>query len=452
MKDIKTKDPATTDDLAAQLMKSNEIIYNLTYYDERTKLPNRKNLINRYNKMINNNKETYNAIFIIDIDRFHSINELYGREVCNRLLEAVGQRLQKFMSVEESVYSNGEDEFIVWDQGLPFNKAEKKGREMVDLLATPFTIDGHVIYITVSIGISHFPSTGQNIAELLNQAEIGLYKVKRNGRNNYRVFLIQDAVDIERRSRIEIDLQRAIERKQLYLAYQPKINLITGKLIAVEALLRWEHPELGNIPPGEFIPIAEESGIIRNIGYWVMYEAVRQAKEWQDMGYEIRTAVNVSEIQFRDRYFVKKVLEVLATLGLPARYLIVEVTESVVKNFQSAKNSIVELRNNDIRIAIDDFGTGYSSLSVLRDSQVDAVKIDKSFIDNVPSDFISSNLVNTIIQMGKNMNLDIIAEGIETKEQSEYLLKHNCLYGQGYLFSRPVSPEEITAFIENSSN
>ena len=451
MKDIKTKDPATTDDLAARLMKSNEIIYNLTYYDERTKLPNRKNLISRYNKMINNNKETYNAIFIIDIDRFHSINKLYGREVCNRLLEAVGQRLQKFMSVEESVYSNGEDELIVWDQGLPFNKAEKKGREMVDLLATPFTIDEHVIYITVSIGISHFPSTGQNIAELLNQAEIGLYKVKRNGRNNYRVFLIQDAVDIERRSRIEIDLQRAIERKQLYLAYQPKINLITGKLIAVEALLRWEHPELGNIPPGEFIPIAEDSGIIRNIGYWVMYEAVRQAKEWQDMGYEIRTAVNVSEIQFRDRYFVKKVLEVLATLGLPARYLIVEVTESVVKNFQSAKNSIVELRNNDIRIAIDDFGTGYSSLSVLRDSQVDAVKIDKSFIDNVPSDFISSNLVNTIIQMGKNMNLDIIAEGIETKEQSEYLLKHNCLYGQGYLFSRPVSPEEITAFIENSS-
>ena len=304
----------------------------------------------------------------------------------------------------------------------------------------------------MSIGISHFPSTGQNIAELLNQAEIGLYKVKRNGRNNYRVFLIQDAVDIERRSRIEIDLQRVIERKQLYLAYQPKINLITGKLIAVEALLRWEHPELGNIPPGEFIPIAEDSGIIRNIGYWVMYEAVRQAKEWQDMGYEIRTAVNVSEIQFRDRYFVKKVLEVLATLGLPARYLIVEVTESVVKNYQSAKNSIVELRNNDIRIAIDDFGTGYSSLSVLRDSQVDAVKIDKSFIDNVPSDFISSNLVNTIIQMGKNMNLDIIAEGIETKEQSEYLLKHNCLYGQGYLFSRPVSPEEITAFIENSSH
>lgn len=170
------------------------------------------------------------------------------------------------------------------------------------------------------------------------------------------------------------------------------------------------------------------------------------------MGYEINTAVNVSEIHFKERYFVSRVLEVLATLELPARFLIVEITESVVKNFQSAKNSIVELRNNDIRIAIDDFGTGYSSLSVLRDTKVDVVKIDKSFIDNIPQDAISSSLVSTMIQMGQNMNFDIIAEGIETLEQSNYLLENNCKYGQGYLYSKPVFPHEITAFIENHSH
>lgn len=222
--------------------------------------------------------------------------------------------------------------------------------------------------------------------------------------------------------------------------------------MAVEALLRWTHPELGNISPGEFIPIAEESGIIRNIGYWVMYEAIRQTKEWQDAGYKISTAVNVSAIQLKERHFVKRVLKILTQLNLNPRFLIVEITESVIRDFKVAQNSIVELRNNNIRIAIDDFGTGYSSLSVLKDAEVDEVKIDKSFIDNVPEDSVSSSLVSTMIQMGQNMNFDIIAEGIETLEQSTYLLENNCLYGQGYLFSKPVFAHEITAYIENHSH
>ena len=183
-----------------------------------------------------------------------------------------------------------------------------------------------------------------------------------------------------------------------------------------------------------------------------MYEAVRQTKEWQDAGYKISTAVNVSAIQLKDRHFVKRVLKILTQLNLNPRFLIVEITESVIRDFKVAQNSIVELRNNNIRIAIDDFGTGYSSLSVLKDAEVDEVKIDKSFIDNVPEDSVSSSLVSTMIQMGQNMNFDIIAEGIETLEQSTYLLENNCKYGQGYLFSKPVTPQEITAYIENHSH
>lgn len=452
VKNIKAQKRAETKDLEARLKESNAAIYDLMYYDSITKLPNRKKLINQFNKNLETNEANNSAIFMIDIDRFHSINEIYGREVGDQLLTSIGERLQHFTQNDEGVFANGEDEFIVYHQHLSFYKTEKMGQEMVEMLSNPFTIGDHFIYITVSIGISHFPATGQCIHELLNQAEIGLYKVKRIGRNNYQVFLPQDALEVERKSRLELDLQRALERNQLHLVYQPKINLATGELIAVEALLRWKHPELGNISPGEFIPIAEESGIIRNIGYWVLYEAIRQAKEWQDMGYEISTAVNVSAIQFKDCHFAKRVLEALTAFKLPARFLIVEITESVVKNFQSAKNSIVELRNNDIRIAIDDFGTGYSSLSVLRDTKVDVVKIDKSFIDNIPQDAISSSLVSTMIQMGQNMNFDIIAEGIETLEQSNYLLENNCKYGQGYLYSKPVFPHEITAFIENHSH
>lgn len=451
VKNISTQERGETKDLRARLKESNATIYDLMYYDPITKLPNRRKLIDQFNKKIETTEANNSAIFMIDIDRFHSINEIYGREIGDQLLKQVGERLKIFVNNNESVFANGEDEFIVYHQNLPFYKVEKIGQEMVELLSNPFTIGDQFIYITVSIGISHYPATGQCIHELLNQAEIAMYKVKGMVRNHYQVFLPQDAIKVARKSRIELDLQRAIERNQLHLVYQPKINLATGELIAVEALLRWKHPELGNISPGEFIPIAEESGIIQNIGYWVMYEAIRQAKEWQDMGYEISTAVNVSAIQFKDRHFVQRVLEVLKTLNLNPRFLIVEITESVIQNFQSAKNSIVELRNNNIRIAIDDFGMGYSSLSVLRDSQVDVVKIDKSFIDNVPQDAMSSSLVSTMIQMGQNMNFDIVAEGIETLEQSTYLLENNCKYGQGYLFSKPVLPHEITTYIENHS-
>lgn len=451
LKNINTQERAKTKDLEARLKESNATIYDLTYFDAITKLPNRKKLIDKFNEKMETKEASDNAIFMIDIDRFHSINEIYGRKIGDQLLEQVGERLNRFVDNNESVFAHGEDEFIVYYQNLPFYKIEKIGQEMVELLSNPFTIVEQFVYITVSIGISHFPATGQCIHELLNQAEIAMYKVKGMVRNNYQVFLAQDAIKVARKSRIELDLQRALERNQLHLVYQPKINLATGELIAVEALLRWKHPEFGNISPGEFIPIAEESGNIQNIGNWVMYEAIRQAKEWQDMGYEISTAVNVSAIQFKDRHFVKRVLEVLKTLNLNPRFLIVEITESAIQDFQSAKNSIVELRNNNIRIAIDDFGMGYSSLSVLRDSEVDVVKIDKSFIDNVPRDAMSSSLVSTMIQMGQNMNFDIIAEGIETMEQSTYLLENNCKYGQGYLFSKPVLPHEITTYIENHS-
>ena len=243
LENITIQERAETKDLEARLKESNAIIYDLTYFDTITRLPNRKKLLKEFSETANS------AIFMIDIDRFHSINEIYGREMGDQLLEKVGERLKAFVN-HEAVFANGEDEFIVYHQNLPFYKIEKMGQEMVELLSNPFTIDDQYVYITVSIGISHFPATGQSIQELLNQAELGMYKVKGMGRNNYQVFLPQDAVKVARKSRIELDLQRALERNQLHLVYQPKINLANGDLMAVEALLRWTHPELGNISPG----------------------------------------------------------------------------------------------------------------------------------------------------------------------------------------------------------
>ncbi|WP_368646298.1 putative bifunctional diguanylate cyclase/phosphodiesterase [Alkalibacterium putridalgicola] len=433
--------------LIKRIKKSDEKIYELSYFDALTQLPNRMKLIEEFQVALVKSEISEKAIYHIDIDRFHSINELYGRKVGDKVLLGVVERLHTLLGQNALIFREGEDELYVFVDDTCHSHCRQTGRDIIDVIAEPFKINQLTFYVTASVGISHYPQTSNDIETLLLQAEIAMFKVKKAGKNNYHIFLPEDAVHTERKRRIEFGLKEALVNNELFLVYQPKVVLETGKIQDAEALLRWRHPDLGLVSPGEFIPIAEESGLINEIGYWVIYEAIRQTKEWHRQGIEISIAVNVSALQFEDRYLVRRIKNVLDLFELDAKYFIVEITESVMQNLEYAEAVIREMHTNNIRVAIDDFGTGYSSLSVLNNMFIDMVKIDKSFIDHVTKQDKTTALVKTMIQMGKSLDFEIVAEGIETAEQSDFLLENDCEYGQGYYYSKPLSSEDMISIV-----
>lgn len=434
-------------DLIVELNKSKKNIYKLSNYDTITGLPNRKKLINTLNASIKEGSAVGKAIFLLDIDRFHSINELYGREVGDKLLNQLANRLQKLLG-KNTVFYNGEDEFYIVLENVPYFELRQFGSEIQAVTSDPFEIEGRRIYITVSMGMSHYPMTGQDIETLLLQAEIAMFKVKNTGKDGRQVFLLEDAEIVRRKRQLEFGLKEALENAEMFLVYQPKVILNTGKVYSVESLLRWQHPKLGLISPGEFIPIAEESGIIIDIGYWVIDEAVRQTKEWHEQGYKISTSVNVSAAQFNDRELVKRIVMTLEKYELDPKYLTVEITESVTRDHSYTEEIIRSLHNEGLKVAIDDFGTGYSSLGLLNNMYIDMIKIDRSFIFDVPTNSKNVSLVKAMIQMGKNLEFDILAEGIETSEQSDFLIENKCEFGQGFYFSKPITSDELTDYLQ----
>lgn len=444
------KDQSSNEQLVSRLNETKKEIYCLTYHNPITNLPNRKKFDEIFEEKIRQQNCSEAAVLSIDIDRFHSINELYGRDTGDQLLLLVAERLRNLFECDHCVFHDNKDTFLVYSEGTTYEDTEQLGLDIFEVLSELFTIDGRSFYITASVGGSHYPTTGKTSHDLLNQAEIAMFKVKKCTQNSYITFLPQDAKDIERKVKIELELQKAIENEELFLMFQPKIELKTDKVISVEALLRWNHPELGVIPPNEFIPIAEETGIIIDIGYWVIYEAVKQTRVWHDLGYKVRIAINVSAMQFWDRHFVMKLSDMLTTFKIDAKYLEVEITESVFKDYCHSDSVVEKLKRLGARIAIDDFGTGYSSLSILKDTIIDTVKMDKSFIDNIPKDPISSILVATMIRMGEDLGFSLIAEGIETQEQADYLIEHGCFLGQGFLYSKPVLAPELTEYMERN--
>ncbi|MCC5890398.1 MAG: bifunctional diguanylate cyclase/phosphodiesterase [Alkalibacterium sp.] len=427
-------------------MKKNELD-KLTYFDMLTNLPNRVKLVKDFKERLaastENNASIEIAIFILDIDRFRIINELHGRDAGDKVLIKIAQRLRTLFGDQAIIARESEDELYILIEGIDEKQTLQYGQDIVGLFAKPFKVNQSTFYVTASVGISRYPETAQDMDALLQQAEIAMYKVKRSGKNNFHLFMTDDAAAIERKRRIEFGLKEALLNNELYLLYQPKIEMSNDKIYGVEALLRWEHPLLGLVSPVEFIPIAEESGMINEIGYWVIYEAVRQAKEWQKDGLELHIAVNVSALQLEDPYFVIRVKNVLDLYEVDAEQFIIEITESVMQNVEQANRVIKELHKIGVNVAIDDFGTGYSSLSVLNNVFIDIVKIDKSFIDHILNKENTASLVRTMIQMGKSLDFRIVAEGIESKEQSNFLKENDCEYGQGYFYSRPVSPDEI---------
>lgn len=433
----------TSIDITARKLKEEKLSEN-SYYDQLTHLPNRKKFYKYFTqKRKGQSEEIEMSIIILDIDRFKIINELHGRNLGDQVLVQISSKLQKLLGKEAFIARESEDEFIILLENSNEKKTKLIAEKLLSMFKKPIKIKDQLFYLTISMGISRYPETAQDIVALYQQAEIAMYKVKDTGKNNYHVFMTDDAALIERKRRIEFGLKEALSRNELYLVYQPKVDLSTGIIYGTEALIRWKHPLLGEVSPTEFIPIAEESGIIHDIGYWVVFEAIRQNKIWHDAGICIDIAVNVSALQYEDPFFIERIKQTLLHHDLDPKYLIIEVTESVMQNVEHSNRVIKELHDLGVKIAIDDFGTGYSSLSVLNNVFIDIVKIDKSFIDGILTKENTASLVKTIIQMGKSLNFHIVAEGIETEEQAEFLKINECSFGQGYLFSKPLLTEDL---------
>lgn len=423
----------------------------LAYHDALTGLKNRTAFIEDLGATMNIARETNRsvALLLMDLDRFKTINDTLGHQIGDRVLQIAADRLRKILDCTADIYRVGGDEFVVILPDHNKSSCSEIADNLLGVFLQPFLIDYHEISITPSIGISMYPTDGLDGEKLFKHADAAMYVAKNKG-NKYHFFNATLNEIITRKMTIEIELKKAIELNQLDLFYQPKINIDTGEIVGMEALLRWTHPTLGQVSPVEFIPIAEETGQMLSIGEWVMRKACKQNVDWQKKGFQALTvSVNVSVQQFEQGDFVALVSNILKETGLSSQYLELEITESIMHNIEESIQVLSSLQELGIEIAVDDFGTGYSSLHILKELPINTIKIDKSFIDHIENDRDLS-IVKTIIDMGMNLNLNIIAEGIETQQQAKALLEQQCGYGQGYLYAKPSPVSEFEALLSNS--
>ncbi|WP_188384939.1 putative bifunctional diguanylate cyclase/phosphodiesterase [Ornithinibacillus halotolerans] len=423
-----------------------EELWHSAYHDKLTGLTNRTSFLRDIKDLIKFSKQKKKkfAIFLFDFDRFKNINDTLGHNVGNQVLRECAVQLKKSISEVDRVYRLGGDEFTIILQDKSKESCKRVAESILNHFANPLLFNQYHISIKPSIGISIFPDNGETIEKLMKNADISMYLAKSRGGNQYTFYNSELNNMVERKMMMEHDLERAIQKGQFILHYQPKINLQTRKIVGVEALVRWKHPLLGTVPPTEFIAIAEETGQIVAIGNWVLHTACNQIKKWKQMGYDhLHMAINVSARQFEDKNFISDVKEIIDKTGVHPSDIELEITESVVKNIADSSRILKELDLMGIRASLDDFGTGYSSLSVLKDLLIDAIKIDRSFIQEHTDADIA--MMKSIMNIGFNFNLEVIVEGIEHEQQVEALLaiSNRTIFGQGYLFSKPASAEEI---------
>ena len=393
--------------------------------------------------------ETKFSILYIDIDRFKYVNDSLGHDSGDLLLKEVANRLKTAVNDTDVVARIGGDEFAIIVGQSESEQLRKMASRILQAFEKPFHIKGHKLFTTPSIGISMFPEQGHSMNVLLKNADAAMYKAKEEGKNRYVFFDEQLHEKLSKRLMVEERLRRAIEEDALSLYYQPQVDLETEKVLGFEALLRWNDKHLGMVSPVEFIPIAEETGLIDPIGNWVLKTACQQLKDWEQIGLtDVTVAVNVSLRQFQNPHFIAEVKEVLQETELSPDLLKIEITESTLQDLDMARDVLEELQSLGIQIAIDDFGTGYSSLSYLKNLPVNYLKIDKSFMEELSVNTISP-IVKTIISMGRNMNFSVIAEGIETADHVNFLRENKCHVGQGYLFSRPLQASDIENYFQD---
>ncbi len=439
--------------LAEQVEIAKDQLEHLAHHDALTGLPNRILLQDRLGQAIElaRRQGRQLAVMFMDLDRFKHINDSLGHAVGDQLLQSVAQRLVDCVRQSDTISRQGGDEFVLLLPNIEHAEdAAYSAQKMLGALAQPHLIEGHDLHISVSIGISIYPNDGQDAEALIKSADTAMYYAKENGRNNYK-FFEQDMNDraVQRQS-IESSLRRALERREFVLHYQPKTNLHSGEIVGVEALIRWQHPERGLLPPAQFVSIAEDCGLILPIGRWVLREACLQARAWLQAGLPpITVAVNTSALEFRAKDFLENIRATLEDTRLEPRYLEIELTESVLMRDAESSDSVLHaLAELGVKIAIDDFGTGYSSLSYLRQFPIDTLKIDQSFVNQISSNPDDATIVGAVISMGKSLKKRVIAEGVESPEQHAFLLTQGCDEGQGYYFGRPVVPEAFATLLQ----
>jgi len=427
----------------------------LAHYDVLTGLPNRSQLHERARHLLEQARtsRTPMALMMLDLDHFKDINDSLGHTVGDALLSELALRLTSCLRDGDLVARLGGDEFIFVLRNVGSSEASDVARKLLDMTGRAYTVGLHDLKVSASIGIAMYPEDGVDVETLLQRADAAMYQVKRAGRHDFRFFTAAMQQRAARHLQVVNALRYALEREQMHVVYQPQVSLKTGRIIGAEALLRWSTPELGTVSPAEFIPAAEESGLIIQIGDWVLRQAVRQARAWLDAGLPpLVMAVNLSAIQFRTGDLPSHVAQVLYEEGLPPEYLELELTEGVaVQDPQGAIATMNQLHDRGIRMSIDDFGTGFSSLSHLKKFKVYKLKIDQSFVRDISTDAEDKAIVSAIINMARSLGLTTIAEGVETVEQLEFLREQNCDEMQGYHFSKPLPADGFRAMLENES-
>ncbi|WP_240702813.1 putative bifunctional diguanylate cyclase/phosphodiesterase [Cohnella luojiensis] len=436
--------------------RSMERIRYMAYYDDMTGLPNRRFFTNRLEEKLKIGKMngTRLAVCYLDVDRFKLVNASFGRDFGDMLLLQIAERLSRGLSEPGDLARMEGDEFAACLDGLQDDEdVARRLDQMMVVLEEPFELSGVPVQITVSIGVAVCDSGTEDAATLLKKADTALHRVKENGKNDYMLHSSDmDNVALHKLT-IQHEMRKALQNQEFLLYYQPQYDLASGQIVGMEALIRWKHPERGLVPPGEFIPAAEESGIIVPLGDWVIEEACRQNKAWQDAGIpSIPVSVNLSIRQFSQRNLTDKVSEILRHTGLDARYLELEITESMTMDVERASQCLKELTDIGVTISIDDFGTGYSSFHYLKKLPIARLKIDRSFVRDIQQDPNDAAIVAAIIAMAHNLQLQVIAEGVETEDQVHFLRSHRCDEMQGFYGSKPLPSSEAMELLQAKTN
>lgn len=423
----------------------------LANHDALTNLPNRMLLQDRASQALHEAKQQNNKIgmFLLDVDHFKTINDALGHSIGDEILQEIARRLQKVCRTNDTISRQGGDEFLIlMPQVLNAEVLVRSANNILLALSDPFKIGQQEYALSVSIGISVFPSDSQDVESLYQHADFAMYQAKQEGRNRYRFFSSEIEKRLHARHKLESDMRDALEKEIFTISYQPKIDANSNAIVGVEALIRWNNNGV-SMPPVNFIPVAEETGLIVPIGKYVFNRACREVKCWHDQGYLVRLSINISAVQFEEDSFLQTVIEILNETGIQRDLVELEITEGVLaKDVEQSNIALEALKKLGIKISIDDFGTGYSSLAYLKKFPIDVLKIDQSFVRDMLFDKSDAAIIETIIRLGQTFGLELIAEGVETREHAEALLRAGCFLMQGYYYSRPIPPMEMQQLLK----